>query len=426
MYTTTRMADFSAFTLNNWTVEETQTVRTECEPLARAETSNELTTAQLNTIYDHINYRVVPDKRALGWDLVGREEFADLDTICAMSFSEFFEYVLKAFPVLENGRTFCDTCQVAFYESRAKSSGHITDVIIHVNNDGLEDGEQKKICSKCFDSKPFFKWRDDAYHNAPEPRICRYHGNDRDEFYEDVDFDDPTLLGLEIETFIPGNKRKIITVTESVQRQFPVLAEEDGSISRSNGVEFVFAPTSFDKLVNEESKLRKTVDFLRQNGVLGWDAGRGYGIHISINASKMSHLHCSKFCYFINRNNELCELVGGRPEGRWAEYLSRKLSAAGIVNSNKYQAAVRRSTDRIEVRIFRSSLCWSRIVRNCEFINSVREFTKMASTRELTRESYEQFLQSSTQKKRYKNIRDFLGLSKSKKKPSKETAMTYD
>lgn len=331
---------------------------------------------------------------------------------------EVIQSTLLAYPALSEYLMVCVNCGLY------RNKHNFATCIMHVR-DGFDVGTSTEVCHNC--QGGMYTWRDGTHHNMREPRLTRYHGNDRGRFYRGVDFQDPTLIGLELEVFIKGDRRHVISSALNLQDKYPiVLAEEDNSLDRANGAEFVFKPMPFSLLTSRDSPVKKVVEEMKSFGTLGWDAGVNYGVHLNMNALEMTRLHCAKFCYFVNKNNDLCEVVGGRPESRYQEYLATRLSKHEDISDNKYQAAVRRSEARIEIRIFRSSLMWQRLRRYFEFADSVRCYTKLASARELSSPTaYIEFMRQQTNKY-YREMRNLLGLNKNKRFPSKEHAFSVE
>lgn len=256
-----------------------------------------------------------------------------------------------------------------------------------------------KICVGC--SSNYYYWSSTGcFYDIPDPNIVRdrYHGTPRHIFMKGVDFSNPGLIGLEIETLV--NENNFTQTIKNVKKCGPILAEEDGSLDYEFGVEFVFAPTTLDKIVEGEW-IHKAISILKHNAI-GWGAGKGYGMHISINASVMSKLHVARFCHFINSHKSLCTKIAGRKGDSWAPYEPARYLKD---YDGRSRCAAYRDKNRIEVRIFRSSLNWKRIRRNCEFVDSVREFTKITGVRNCTPKKYLKFLEG---KGEYGLIREFV------------------
>lgn len=285
------------------------------------------------------------------------------------------------------------------------------------------DTENNILCDDCVTILGLHRWSDNVYRSHPEPRIFGYQENDREKLFTNLNFDkDEDLLGLEIELYIPGETSEVVSIANEAIKLGNCFAERDGSLSRSNGVEFVFAPFRFQQMSDYKNlDLFKITDFLLRKKVRGWDAcedGNYYGMHISVNARTMSRLHVGKFCSFINSNRSFFERVSGRLENRFAEYYSSEPQHYRNLSS-RYLASAYRSFDRIEVRIFRSALNWQRIARNCQLVDSVRTFTKNCSVKNLTIKDYRQFLEQPINRKVYGELREFLGTRKVKNSTGK-------
>lgn len=310
-----------------------------------------------------------------------------------------FDEINAIYPGIEKRTKVCVECNRHFRETHK----------LFCNE---ELNETKEYCDTCYNDNA------SVYRGAwvnfipPITSMGGYHGVNRKLFLKNVDFTDMNLLGLEIETYIPyydTEKNEIITEACASRK---ILAERDGSLHAQYGVEFVFLPIPLSEIV-EDSFIHQWSKVLRKKACKGWDAGTGYGMHISINAKSMTDLHCGKFCYFINTNEALCSEIAGRPSSMWQQYKDFKIPRYKNT-TQKYLAAARRSKDRIEVRIFRSSLNWERIRRNCEFVHSLIYFTKDASASDLNMSNYLSFMQKDHNKKQYFQMRKYLGLTKQK------------
>lgn len=278
----------------------------------------------------------------------------------------------------------------------------------------VDDSEE--WCESCADSHAY-RWDNGEHHSEPEPScdIPDYHDGDRNDLNDGIDWDRPDLLGVEIETYCqdPEDDRDAALAVGEC------LGEKDSSLDDKHGVEFIFRATTLDDIHAAQadgsragSGILAVARVLKRRGAIAWDAGSGYGMHVSINAGAMTELHCAKFCRFINDNRPECETIAGRTENRWAHYTPNSIVGT-TKDRTKYVAAARRDDDRIEVRIFRSSLNPERIVRNCEFVDSVRVFTESASYGQLTFDRYRDWLAMPSQS-RYAALRRFYGIVKTR------------
>jgi hypothetical protein len=213
------------------------------------------------------------------------------------------------------------------------------------------------------------------------------------------------LFGVELEICAKnsGDCAEIKEIAEGAG----MLVERDGSLDGDRGVEIVGSPMSLDE------NLRAWVALAAQLRRLasGWDAGSGYGMHISINRLSMTRLHQGKLLCFINNSKDLCERVAGRKENSWAQF-HRKIVRQGCDDtSGKYEALALRSFKRMECRIFRSTLAEKGIRRNLEFVAAAVEFSKLASLRMLENSgAFFAWLDLPAQSKRFEHLRKALKL----------------
>lgn len=316
----------------------------------------------------------------------------------------YSDNLISLIPELLTHLAQCNLCFTKYYRKDTPSYA------INEHNDEIH------ICAWCLNNCHI--WHSDGlWHTTPEPRrpcLTSYHGSDRYDLYAGVNFKDPRLLGLELETYINGNATEVEKVALGALK-LGVQVEHDSSLDYFHGAEFIFRPVPLNEIVLG-NYIHRVTSYLQDKNVIAWNAGNNYGMHITVNAHRMTNLHLSKFCAFLNESKELCEIVAGRPENRWAQYIKTPLKHAG--RDNKYLAASIRSRDRCEVRIFRASLYFPRIRRNCEFVDSIREFTKQASIRDLSIKNYLSFLEQPSCYKQYDQIRSFLRVGKKTLHPS--------
>lgn len=242
---------------------------------------------------------------------------------------------------------------------------------------------------------------DDYDCDQDEQGVDEYGSNDRGRLFKNCDLKNPLIMGIEMETLLKCDYDDVASVGNHAASLMGGFAERDGSLDDCYGIEFIFPPLTLDQ-ITPDGPIGKWHAYLKGKAT-AWDAGRGYGMHISVNAGAMSQLHCCRFCLFINSNPDFCQKISGRGD-EWAEYADYPLRRYRE-ETNKYLAASRRSKTRIEVRIFRASLKWERIRRNCEFIESLLVWTKRCRVKNLNVANYIDFLKD---KDRYKNIYDFV------------------
>ena len=180
------------------------------------------------------------------------------------------------------------------------------------------------------------------------------------------------------------------------------LAEYDGSLDEALGVEIVAPPIPLAKF--RKGVWHDFLDGIRRLGI-GWDAGAGYGIHISITRSSLNKAQQSKFIRFFGDNKEFCEAIAGRKENNWASYRKQSWKVCDCSETDKYLAAAMRPKNRIEVRIFRSTLKFPSFLKNVQFVAGLVEFSRQSS---LTRNTAEEFVKFVSHKSRRNRFRELL------------------
>lgn len=320
-----------------------------------------------------------------------------------LSKTEIVAKIIEVMPRIQEFMVECPRCHTV------SETSSFTDVI-----DNEIEGQETtvRVCNACCGN--MFHQNGRYYTSAPAPtQLGGYHGYNRSLYFKNINWKDSNLFGIEIETYINGDMTQVIKEA-CVSRK--VLPERDSSLDSNRGVEFIFCPTNYHELIKEGSFLHNWCKVMQKYKCQGWTApvGNGsYGMHVSINAGAMSELHIGKFCHFIHGSSILCEKISGRSANRYARFEHSKLTHFRQ-NTDKYLAA-RRDAKRIEVRCFKSTLSWERIVRNCEFVHAVLVFTKEASVRRLNVENFLVFLDEERNYKQYRYLRKFLGLIKTKK-----------
>ena len=170
----------------------------------------------------------------------------------------------------------------------------------------------------------------------------------------------------------------------------PVLyLKYDGSLGNL-GYEICFHPftlNAFKKFVPES-----LFSYLRSNGVRSWNASAECGLHIHINrASFDGESHQFKFTQFINNNSSNNFVVAGR-NSHWAKYPSSdspnsrhvmKMIKREHGSMDRYMAVNLNNADTIEVRIFKGSLRYERVLATMEYMNAIAEYTRSISVRQI-------------------------------------------
>jgi hypothetical protein len=271
------------------------------------------------------------------------------------------------------------------------------------------------VCSSCAESYFCCEGCDETYHNddyCEDGRCSNCCSNDDDEDRDEFSVPgyhsqsrnfrgvrNEQLFGIELEIKVKDIHNVKAMYDTIVRHGF--IGERDGSLDGRLGIEIVGDPMTFDR---NKDKWIPLLNDLRGKCV-GWNAGDGYGMHISLNRGAFTTLHQGKVMCFIHQNKSLCEVVAGRSENSWARYHPKNIKDAYNDCDEKYQAISLRSSRRMEVRIFRSTLLPSGFLRNLEFVASIVEFTKEANyTTELFETPFRKWLDRPSNRKAYPNL----------------------
>lgn len=270
----------------------------------------------------------------------------------------------------------------------------------------------------CTESDEIYWWDSDGeYHTEPdEDGIMGYHDGFRPWNHNPVD---GLKFGCELECYALHDRTDIAEYAH----KYKFLAEEDGSLDDSHGVEIIAPPMTFQEHTDPAGKW---LSFLAdvQGKAKAWDAGIGYGLHISVNRSALTKFHTGKFLVFIHRNRAMCEKIAGRRQTHYAPYRPEmKITEAKRYENAKYNAVGLPSDKRIEVRIFRATLKPESFLKNVEFVAAAVEFTRAASALNLTEKNFLEWLGTRNNKKLYPNLTLFLGVRTVKTAPAPEMAI---
>jgi len=212
---------------------------------------------------------------------------------------------------------------------------------------------------------------------------------------------DPKIphYGVELETLVKDSNAVNRVYQKIVDHGF--LGERDGSLDSRRGIEIVGKPMTFEANRDAWTDLLGAL----RGQVIGWMAGTGYGMHVSVNRKNLSRLHQGKFLVFIHANKSLCERVAGRKEVHWCAYhAGKKVTDARATHDDKYQAVSLRSEERMEVRIFRSTLSPEGFMRNLEFVAAAIAFTRSHGIGQLRETVFREWLKTGGRRKDYPNL----------------------
>lgn len=289
-----------------------------------------------------------------------------------------------------------------------------------------EEGDQEPMasqtwCEDCVENYAF-RWYDGLFHDAPQmtqerdigTEIPSYHS--MKVFIERSRLHRADMLGIELETYQPKVHEAAVffkKIRSKTKQGFKY--ERDGSLDRSFGVEVAAQPYSLQEIRDGIAPWKEVLQWSYENDARGWDAGDGYGMHVSLNGNAINPLHRSRIVRFIMDNKDLCCSIAGREESSYAKFGKLDNLKDEFKRTDKYYAAAIRAP-RIEVRIFRSTLRWERFLSNCEFVDAVRVYTEESgfSNKSLRAEPFKDWICRGDNAAMYPNLAVNLGVSRKK------------
>ena len=271
------------------------------------------------------------------------------------------------------------------------------------------------VCLEANEEDLYYWDSDNDYHNEPEPdedEEEEYAACGRSGYHSDrntrkrwsnlgnYDSKNADVFGVELE--MKANSQGDLEDICARANGCGFLAEYDGSLDETLGVEIVAPPIPLAKF--RKGVWSEFMDGIRRLGV-GWDAGTCYGIHISITRSTLSKAQQSKFVRFFADNKAFCEAIAGRRETHYARYQRQSWKVCECYETEKYLAASIRSENRVEVRIFRSTLKFSSFLKNVQFVAALVEFVRQSS---MSRNTAVEFIKFASHKSRHNRFRELL------------------
>lgn len=306
----------------------------------------------------------------------------------------------------------------------------------------VRGGFSELWCSDCYRDHAFFCDGSDEFYDSREFNCIEYNGSDYEESnlpasypdddddesdesdesvddygrgdYHDLDRNWPTqddnadLFGVELE--MRGTSGDNLRHICSVANDHGFLPERDGSLNETFSVEIVAPPMPLKKFRNGNWKT--FLDAVRGKAQ-GWGCGTGYGIHVSIGRKNITALQQAMFIRFFNTddNQAFCEKIAGRRHNTWASYSERhpwKLATRHGMGTTRYAAAAIRGPERIEVRIFRSTLKFSSFLKNVQFVAALLDFVRHTSLSCLGKHYFKAFITEPSRSNRYRELIQFI------------------
>ena len=167
-----------------------------------------------------------------------------------------------------------------------------------------------------------------------------------------------------------------------------VYFKSDGSLGW-DGAEMVTQPMTLEAF--RQKMPWEMIAWLHEKGARAWNR-KSCGLHVHVSRSAFSASHMWKFLKFQLVNSEHCVAVAGRNSSQWASWdndymveISKETSKAvkKSVYCNRYSAININPSNTIELRYFRPNMIKNGLVRVAEFVDSIYEYTKQISLREV-------------------------------------------
>lgn len=233
------------------------------------------------------------------------------------------------------------------------------------------------VCYEEVEYRVYYCEDEDSYYwdedNVPRSdSIPSYHSQSRN-----WKVPDGVTFGIELEVYVEDAEQAY------VNRVSDIIGERDGSLDDEHGVEFIGPPMLYDDYFKPTNPWKRTLEGIRDAGVPS-KQGDGYGIHISVGRDALSSEVQARFILFINNCQEFSEWIADRPQNRWAEYdkkdVGKVTQAMRILGNGDYwgskYAATHVTSNRIEVRIFRSTTDDMLFQKNLDYVASAVQYAE--------------------------------------------------
>ena len=202
-------------------------------------------------------------------------------------------------------------------------------------------------------------------------------------------------------------------------------AKNDSSLRSNGGVEFVSHPITYNAI--------KTIDwddmFAQFRNQLQSFNDNDCGIHIHMSRNFMSSLTFYKFMKMMYKNKPFTEFIAQRNTRSWARIDLRHLDNfvnatvnnqicdstiytkyVGAMFGNRYSALNFNNSATIECRIFKGNLKSNEILKNVEFLFSLKEFCQHNAIKDCKLNNYIGHVKSNFQA--YPNLNRFFNKNK--------------
>lgn len=196
------------------------------------------------------------------------------------------------------------------------------------------------------------------------------------------------FMGFELEMERNGCGTHIDTIVDRVSEMWGDFAycKHDGSLN--DGLELVTHPFTLEyahKHINWD-----LLDSIRRDGYRSWNTSTA-GMHVHVNrATFTGPAHLFRFAQLIYKNESTCSSFAGRSNNSYATFHDgyQKGYLANVVKGRAHgsRGAVNmQNADTVEVRIFKGSLRYQRVLANLEFVNACVEYTRQLTVPDVVR-----------------------------------------
>ena len=286
-----------------------------------------------------------------------------------------------------SGDTYCFECYSGIYGSCDECNEEF-------HRDYLDDG----LCRECAVERS-------GVHEARYKPTPQFQGKG------------PLYAGTEVEIECKDKSGDVDTVKESSLSETLYL-KSDGSLQ--DGFEIVSHPMDREYITSHKGDFEELFGALVSNGARSWDTDT-CGMHVHLSKNQFTTLHIYKLLRFVYDNQSLILRLSGRKSieklNEWANVADNGTAPLAIRkakdgNNRRYEAINLQNRRTVEFRIFRGSLNPKRYFQNLDTVFALFYFTKNASLRALTEESFLAYVEKN--RKEYTYLAQFLNPKEAK------------
>lgn len=217
------------------------------------------------------------------------------------------------------------------------------------------------------------------------------------------------LLGIEIE--VKASRRtELIRYIKSLTPSYATI-ERDGSLDSSYGAEIVFRPMTVEEIYGDEfqDRFKKIKEYCTK-----YRQPIRYGMHLNVSRNwfdchKNSELHQLKFAHLMNECLDLTEKIAGRSSNEYAVASNCRLAEKSVLPRKSFVNFGH--SNRLEVRIFRSSLRPLDYMSQIEYTIACIEYSRQCSIQKLNEKNFLDWIEKS---KKYESLHKVLFKKKAK------------